>query len=118
MEALFENDDDNSDFKKQIAFYIEEFGFLKDSFLMVSTFLDPRVRKFKKFKEKEILNVINNAKKYVKSFNNDHEIDPMTSGYTVWDRRNALLPRKVNMMTVLQQFDKHIGRLNKLNSQK
>ena len=35
MEALFENDDENSDFKKQIAsaskrsvnFYIEEFGF-------------------------------------------------------------------------------------------
>ena len=68
---------------------------------MVSTILDPRVRKFKKFKEKEALNVINNAKKYVKSFNNDHEIDPIAFGYTVWDRRNALLPRKVNMMTVL-----------------
>ena len=54
MEALFENDCDNSDFKKQIAsalkrsviFYIEEFGFFKDSFLMVSTFLDHRVQKF------------------------------------------------------------------------
>jgi hypothetical protein len=34
--------------------------------------------------------------------------------YTVWDRRNALLPRKVNMMIVLQQFDKNIERLNKL----
>jgi len=40
------------------------------------------------------------------------------SGYTVWDRRNALLPRRVNMMMVLQQFDKNIQRLNKLNSQK
>jgi hypothetical protein len=36
----------------------------------------------------------------------------------VWDRRNALLPRKVNMMMALQQFDKNIQRLNKLNSQK
>jgi hypothetical protein len=34
--------------------------------------------------------------------------------YTVWDRRNALLSRKVNMMIVLQQFDKNIERLNKL----
>ncbi len=33
--------------------------------------------------------------------------------YTVWDRRNALLPRKVNMMMILQQFDKNIERLNK-----
>ncbi len=49
MEALFENDDENSDFKKQIAsaskrsvnFYIEEFGFFKDSLLIASTFLDP-----------------------------------------------------------------------------
>jgi len=40
------------------------------------------------------------------------------SGYTVWDRRNALLPKKVNMMMVLQQFDKNIQRLNKLNGQK
>ncbi len=35
---------------------------------MASTLLDPRVRKFKKFKEKEALNAINNAKKYIKSF--------------------------------------------------
>jgi len=34
---------------------------------MASTLLDPRVRKFKKFKEKEALNAINNAKKYIKS---------------------------------------------------
>ena len=161
---------------------------------MASTFLDPRVRKFKKLKEKEALNAINNAKKYIKSFINDHEIDPIAasitrvklnifdfnemnidntsltslnqefkeyeninidfdidvldfwrqhekkfpllsqvskrilcvqgastaserdfsaSGYTVWDRRNALLPRKVNMMMILQQFDKNIERLNK-----
>jgi len=45
------------------------------SFLMASTFLVPRVRKFKKFKKKEALNAINNAKKYIKSFINDHEID-------------------------------------------
>jgi hypothetical protein len=32
------------------------------------------------------------------------------SGYTVWDRRNALLPKKVNMMMVLQQFDKNISK--------
>ena len=171
---------------------------------MASTFLDTRVRKFKKFKEKEALNAINNAKKYIKSFINDHEIDPIpsstttpgptraklnifdfnemnidntsltslnqefkeymiwvyeninidfdidvldfwrqhekkfpllsqvskrilcvqgastaserdfsASGYTVWDRGNALLPRKVNMMMILQQFDKNIERLNK-----
>ena len=166
---------------------------------MASTFLDPRVRKFKKFNEKESLNAINNAKKFIKSFINDHEIDPIAastptpgptkaklnifdfnemnidnislsslnqefkdyeninidfdidfldfwrqhekkfpllsqvakrilcvqgastaserdfsaSGYTVWDRRNALLPRKVNMMMILQQFDKNIERLNK-----
>jgi hypothetical protein len=29
------------------------------------------------------------------------------------DKRNALLPRKVNMMMILQQFDKNIERLNK-----
>jgi hypothetical protein len=40
------------------------------------------------------------------------------SGYTVWNRRNALLLRKINMMMVFQQFDKNIQRLNKLNSQK
>jgi hypothetical protein len=77
MEALCENYDDNSEFKIQkiasalkrsVNFYIDEFGFFKDSFLMASTFLDPRVRKFKKFKEKEALNAINNAKKYIKSF--------------------------------------------------
>jgi hypothetical protein len=76
MEALCEIDDDNSDFKIQIAsalkrsvnFYIDEFEFFKDSFLMASIFLDPRVRKFKKFKEKQALNAIKNAKKYIKSF--------------------------------------------------
>jgi hypothetical protein len=46
---------------------------------VVSTFLDPRVRKFKKFKEKEALNAINNSKKYIKSFINDHEIDPIAA---------------------------------------
>jgi hypothetical protein len=46
------------------------------------------------------------------------ERDLSASGYTVWDRRNALLPKTVNMMMVLQQFDKNIQRLNKLNSQK
>ena len=64
MEALCENDDDNSEFKIQIAsalkrsvnFYIDEFGFFKDSFLMASTFLDPRVRKFRKFEEWDKLN--------------------------------------------------------------
>jgi hypothetical protein len=68
MEALCENDDD-SEFKTQIASalkrsvnsYIDEFGFFKDSFLMAPPFLDPLVRKFKKFKEKEALN--------------DHEMD-------------------------------------------
>ena len=46
---------EESDFKKQIAsalkwtvnFYIEQYCFFKDSFLMASTFLDPRVRKFR-----------------------------------------------------------------------
>jgi hypothetical protein len=46
------------------------------------------------------------------------ERDFSASSYTVWDRKNALLPRKVNMMMVLQKFDKNIQRLNKLNSQK
>jgi len=46
------------------------------------------------------------------------ERDFSASGYTVWDRRNALLPRKINVMLVIQQFDKNIQRLNKLNSQK
>ena len=46
------------------------------------------------------------------------ERDFSASVYTVWDRRNALLLRKVNMMRVLQKFDKNIERLNKLNSQK
>ena len=72
MEALCENDDDNSEFKIQIAsalkrsvnFFIVEFGF----FLMASIFLDPRVRKFKKFKGKQALNAIKNAKNYIKSF--------------------------------------------------
>ena len=41
------------------------------------------------------------------------ERDFSASGYTIWDRRNALLPRKVNMMMILQQFDKNIERLNK-----
>ena len=89
---------------------------------MASTFLDPRVRKFKKFKEKKA----QNAKKFpfisqvakrilcVQGASTASERD----FYTVWNRRNALLPRKVNMMMVLQQFDKNIERLNKLNSQK
>ena len=46
---------------------------------MVSSFLDPRVRIFKKFKEKEALNAINNAKKYIKPLINDHEIDPIVA---------------------------------------
>ena len=45
------------------------------------------------------------------------ERDFSASGYTVWDIKNALLPRKVNMM-VLKQFDENIQRLTKLNSQK
>ena len=48
---------------------------------MASTFLDPRVRKFKKFKE--TLNAINNSKNYkiiIKSFMiNGHEIDPIAA---------------------------------------
>ncbi len=40
------------------------------------------------------------------------ERDFSASGYTVWDRRNALCPRKVNMMMVLKQFDKNIQGLN------
>ena len=127
METLCENDEDNSEFKIQIAsalkrsvnFYIDEFGFSKDSFLMASTFLDPRVRKFKKFKEKKA----QNAKKFpflsqvakrilcVQGASTASERDFSASGYTVQDRRNALLPRKVNMMMVLQQFDKNIERL-------
>jgi len=46
------------------------------------------------------------------------ENDFSASGYSVLDRRNTLLPRKVNMMMVLQQFDTNIERLNKLNRQK
>jgi len=46
------------------------------------------------------------------------ERDVSASVYTVWARRNAFLPRKVNMMMVLQKFDKNIQILNKLNSQK
>jgi hypothetical protein len=46
------------------------------------------------------------------------ERDFSASVYTVWDRRDALLLRKVNLMRVLQKFDKNIERLNKLNSQK
>jgi hypothetical protein len=34
------------------------------------------------------------------------ERDFSVFGFTVWDRRNALLPRKINMMMVLQQFPK------------
>jgi len=45
------------------------------------------------------------------------ERDFSASGYTVWDIKNASLPRIVNML-VFQQFDKNIQRLNKLNSQK
>ena len=36
------------------------------------------------------------------------ERDFSDSSYTVWDIKNALLPRKVNMMMVLEQFDKNI----------
>jgi hypothetical protein len=46
---------------------------------MASTFLDPRVQKFKKFEEKEATNVIKNAKKYIKKLINDHEIDPVAA---------------------------------------
>jgi len=38
------------------------------------------------------------------------ERDFSASAYTVWDIKNALLPRKVNMM-VPQRFDKNIQRL-------
>jgi hypothetical protein len=41
----------------------------------------------------------------VKGASTASERDFSVSGYTVWDRRNALLPRKVNMMMVLQQFE-------------
>ncbi len=51
--------------------------FLKNRFWW--RILDTRVEKFKKFKEKEALNAINNPKKYIKSFINDHEIDPIAS---------------------------------------
>ncbi len=43
------------------------------------------------------------------------ESDFSASGYTVLNRRNALLPRKVYIMMVLQQFNTNIERLNKLN---
>ena len=36
---------------------------------MASTYLDPRVRKFKKFQEKEASIAIKNAKKYYKKIN-------------------------------------------------
>jgi len=39
------------------------------------------------------------------------ERDFSSSGYTVWNRRNALLPRNLNMM-VLKQLDENIQRLN------
>ncbi len=54
----------------------------------------------------------------VKEASTASERDFFASGYTVWDRRNAFLPRKINVMLVIQQFDKNIQRLNKLNSQK
>ena len=62
MEALC-LDYEESDFNKQIAtalnkrsvnFCMEKLCIFKDSFLMASTFLDPRVRKFKKFAEKKL----------------------------------------------------------------
>jgi hypothetical protein len=48
------NNKDISEFKKgfasalrrSICFYIYEYGFFKDSFLMASTYLGPRVKKF------------------------------------------------------------------------
>jgi hypothetical protein len=62
MEALCENDDDNSEFKIQIAsvlkrsvnFNIDEFGFFKDSFLMAPSFLDPHVKNLKNLKKKKL----------------------------------------------------------------
>ena len=39
------------------------------------------------------------------------ERDFSASGYTVWDRRNLLLPSNIEMMMVIQQ-------INKLNRQK
>jgi len=41
-----------------------------------------------------------------------------SSGYTVWDRRHFLKPRKVNKMMLLQQFDKNIERLNEMSQKK
>ncbi len=41
---------------------------------------------------------------FVQGARTESERDFSAPGYTVWDKRNALLPRKVNMMMVLQQF--------------
>jgi hypothetical protein len=41
---------------------------------------------------------------YVQGARTASERDFSAPGYTVWDKRNAFLPRKVNMMMVLKQF--------------
>ncbi len=34
------------------------------------------------------------------------------SGYTVWDRRNSLSPRKLEKIMIINQFDRHQKKLN------
>ena len=56
-----------------------EFGFFKYPFLMASTFLDPPVRIFTKFDDKEAATAMKNAKKYIRKFISDHKRDPVAS---------------------------------------
>ena len=69
-------------------FLIEQSWFFKDTFLFASTFLDPRVQKFKKFEEKEATNAIKNAKKYIKKLINDHEIDSVAASTPTAGEKN------------------------------
>jgi len=76
---------------------------------MASTFLDPRVRKFK---EKEALNAIKNAKKYIKSFINDHEIDPIAASITrvklnIFDFDEMNIDNNISLTSLNQEFKEY-----------
>ena len=57
---------------------------------MESIHLDPRFSKFNKFQEKEASNALNNAKKYITTFINEHNIDSVNTSSNTWSNKSKI----------------------------
>ena len=66
------------------------FKFLICPFLIESIHLDPRFSKFNKFQVNEATNALNNTKKYITKFINEHNLDSVNTSSNAWSNKSKI----------------------------